>query len=326
MGVNAPREEQFARRALVGSVMLLGVGMCSQIAAAHMSAGSAALMVCVALAFTTMYAMYRRRSDRARVAEELSLTDPLTGLRNRRYVDQVIEMDVAASIRHHRDAADVAQSAVDADLVFLFLDLDHFKKINDTYGHAVGDRVLRSVAHVLRDVSRDCDIVARWGGEEFLIIGRFTDRVLAGVTAERLREVVENHVVVLDDGLHLSVTCSIGFAAFPFNPVDRYALSWDRVLQLADLAAYDAKRSGRNRWVGYASAGWVPVLGQRIALEEADRWVASGRLLRLTKDGYVEPAQPAAHADRSRLHLIPRVSAGSGSRPPRYPGSPVRAG
>ena len=234
------------------------------------------------LAMCAMFLLYRRRAERARQAEELSLTDPLTGLRNRRFLDQVIGMDVATSLRHHRDAAIVGLPATDADLVFLLLDIDHFKAVNDEFGHGVGDHVLSEIANVLRKIGRESDVVLRWGGEEFLIVARFTDRRLANATAERVRQAIEAHPLRLPNGGTVSVTCSIGFAAFPFEPARCEAMSWEQVLTLADLATYDAKRNGRNRWVGYTSAGFVPTAEELLSVEHTTALADGGRLIRMT--------------------------------------------
>ena len=135
-------------------------------------------------------------------------------------------------------------------LVFLLLDLDHFKSVNDTYGHAAGDAVLVQTAAVLRSVFRSSDHVVRWGGEEFLVVARFIDRGEAPALAEKIREGIATHEFRLEDGTVLERTCSIGFAAWPFSPEQPRAIGWEEIVDLADLGLYAAKRSGRNRWVG----------------------------------------------------------------------------
>ncbi|HEX7018682.1 MAG TPA: GGDEF domain-containing protein [Gemmatimonadaceae bacterium] len=247
------------------------------------------------VAMCAMFMLYRRRAERARQAEELSLSDPLTGLRNRRFLDQVIGMDVATSLRHHRDAAIMGLPATDADLVFLLLDIDHFKSVNDEFGHGVGDHVLREIANVLRKIGRESDAVLRWGGEEFLIVARFTDRRLASATAERVRQAIEMHPLRLPNGGTVSVTCSIGFAVFPFEPARCEALSWEHVLTLADLATYDAKRNGRNRWVGYVSAGTIPAVDELRSVQHTTALVDGGRMIRMTScatHAIEDPAEP----------------------------------
>jgi diguanylate cyclase (GGDEF)-like protein len=137
----------------------------------------------------------------------------------------------------------------DADLIFLMLDIDHFKAVNDAHGHAVGDQVLVQLGAVLRTTCRDSDVVIRWGGEEFLIVARFTDRNQAEITAERLRQAIERHTITLPNGQTVKVTCSIGYAAFPVNLAAPDAVSWEEVIAMADRAAYAAKGRGRNACV-----------------------------------------------------------------------------
>ena len=165
--------------------------------------------------------------------EEASLTDPLTGLRNRRFLEQNIAADLELASRGH------------GDLIVLLTDLDHFKSVNDTHGHAAGDAVLVALAALLRDTFRASDHVVRWGGEEFLIVIRFIDRLHAGDLAEKLRAAVEAHRFVLPGGTVLRRTCSIGYAAWPHE-----GLPFHRVIDLADEALYEAKRGGRNAAVG----------------------------------------------------------------------------
>lgn len=193
--------------------------------------------------------LYRRRVERTRLAESLSVTDTLTGLRNRRYLQQTIDMDVAASVRRWRSAVVKGMSVDDADLIFLMLDIDHFKAVNDAHGHAVGDQVLVQLGAVLRTTCRDSDVVIRWGGEEFLILARFTDRNQAEITAERLRQAIERHTITLPNGQTVRVTCSIGYAAFPVNLASPDSVNWEEVIAMADRAAYVAKSRGRNATV-----------------------------------------------------------------------------
>lgn len=180
--------------------------------------------------------------------EEASLTDPLTKLRNRRFLEQTIPGDVDLAVRRHEDGRPEG-----ADLVLLLLDLDHFKSVNDTHGHAAGDAVLVQTANVLRNVLRSSDHLVRWGGEEFLAVVRFVDRREAPELAEKIRAGIAAHPFELPDGTVLRRTCSIGFGAFPFLPERPRSIGWQEVVDLADLGLYTAKRNGRNRWVGVAA-------------------------------------------------------------------------
>ena len=210
---------------------------------------NAAIGVAVLLALLGLIS-YRRRVDHERIAQQLSITDPLTEAKNRRYVEQTIAADLAVSARRHLRAAQRGAVAEESDIVFLLLDLDHFKGVNDRFGHAAGDDVLRAVVQVLRDTCRQSDVIVRWGGEEFLVIGRFTDRALAAIHAQRLREAVEASAVRLPNGTLVQVTASIGYAAYPLLAHNPEANSWRQLIGLADLACYIAKESGRNRCAG----------------------------------------------------------------------------
>jgi len=210
--------------------------------------------------------------------EALSLTDSLTGLRNRRYLFQTVEAELAVALRAYRDAAEAGRPPEQADVVFYVLDLDDFKSVNDEYGHAAGDRILGQVARILEETSRASDVVIRWGGEEFLILSRRVDRAGAGAFAQRVCDAVRDHVFVADEGLTLRRTCSVGFAPFPFVPRDPRAVSWDQVVGLADQAAYVAKRGGRDAWVGVAANDSTPPEAVRSDAATLDLLVAEGVL------------------------------------------------
>ena len=185
--------------------------------------------------------------------EEVSLTDQLTGLRNRRFFLQHVEADIAMSLRLYDDPLREVESSGAApgrDLVFFMVDLDHFKEVNDRHGHAAGDAVLVQMQERLREVFRESDYLIRWGGEEFLVLARATHRDDAKVVAERIRKAVANRPFVLPDGAELAKTCSIGFACFPFVAAEPRLLSWSEVVELADQGLYLVKRSGRNAWAG----------------------------------------------------------------------------
>jgi diguanylate cyclase (GGDEF)-like protein len=181
-----------------------------------------------------------------------SLTDPLTGLRNRRYLGVCMPEDVAQVQRVHRDvvASRSERVLLNIDLVFLMVDIDHFKFVNDHYGHAAGDQVLQQVAEILRKASRDSDTVVRWGGEEFLVVARNAARRESGILAERIRAQMAEHVFLLEDGTTLHRTCSVGFTFFPFVPENPNFLPWEQVLDIADHCLFAAKRGGRDAWVG----------------------------------------------------------------------------
>lgn len=162
----------------------------------------------------------------------LANTDPLTGLANRRRFMAALETEIERARRYGRPFAVV------------FLDLDHFKRVNDTHGHAAGDEVLRTTGSVLRDVSRDIDLPARMGGEEMAVLLPETAADGAGALAERLRHGVARQRFTSPTGTSFSVTASLGVAVF--GPALEGA---EALLHAADEALYAAKEAGRNRVV-----------------------------------------------------------------------------
>ena len=161
---------------------------------------------------------------------ELSMTDTLTGIFNRLYFTKRFSYEYQRAIRY------------DIKLTCIMLDIDHFKKVNDTYGHQMGDEVLRGVSSVLRDGLRKVDLLARYGGEEIVIVLPETDIEHGLHVAERLRAAVESAEHELG-GKTVKVTCSMGVSAMPHHQ----SRDADDLLRMADKAMYEAKDSGRNR-------------------------------------------------------------------------------
>jgi two-component system cell cycle response regulator len=155
-----------------------------------------------------------------------AMIDGLTGLRNRSFLNQVLKEELAYAKRHGRP------------LSCIMLDVDHFKMINDTYGHGFGDKVLKGVAGMLQEVTRSEDVAYRYGGEEFVVFARETDASAAMLVAERLRAGVEAAKFSLDKAV-ISVTCSLGVA----DSCDE----GDDLMIRADRALYESKQNGRNR-------------------------------------------------------------------------------
>ncbi len=185
------------------------------------------------------------------VLEEASLTDPMTGLRNRRYFSATIESDVSQALRSHADGRD----SHTRDLVFYLIDADNFKDVNDRYGHDVGDRVLMEMARRLSSSIRHSDVLVRWGGEEFLIVSRYTDRAEAELLAQRVLSAVADTPFSLGgSGETIYRTCSLGWAAFPWFTDNLRAVNYEEVLTLADRGLHQAKQLGRNRAVGILPA------------------------------------------------------------------------
>ena len=163
--------------------------------------------------------------------KRLGLLDPLTGAYNRRYFEQRLAEECRRSARTGQP------------LSCLFLDLDHFKRINDTRGHAAGDAVLRAAAATIRGQLRDSDVLARYGGEEFVVLLVDTGTALAGEIAERIRRAVAASPVSLDRDPPVAVTLSAGVATAAGDA----ARDAEGLLRRADAALYRAKAAGRDR-------------------------------------------------------------------------------
>lgn len=185
--------------------------------------------------------------------EKASVTDPLTGLNNRRYLHQYIESEIAALDRYAAGQnEDESMPVVDIapGLSFMMIDLDGFKPINDTYGHHAGDLALKQVRDILQSCCRKSDTIVRWGGDEFVIVGRHASRLGAEKSAERIRIELAAHKYQVGGGHVTRLSASIGVTMFPFAPKKPRLLSWEQVATIADQAAYLAKNNGRNAWVG----------------------------------------------------------------------------
>lgn len=161
---------------------------------------------------------------------KLSLKDPLTGLANRRHFQNVMRREIDVATRSGEPA------------LLLMLDIDHFKKINDTYGHQAGDMVIQAIGRCLSGCVRPMDTVARYGGEEFAIILPSCHGSLGETVAERIREAVENLCITLGPQSSVKVTISIGGAYTPEWVRSTKAIWTER----ADLQLYRAKAQGRN--------------------------------------------------------------------------------
>ena len=178
-----------------------------------------------------------RLRDNVQQSMELAVTDALTGLYNRRYMES------------HADALVERAAARGKPLTVLIIDIDHFKAVNDTYGHDAGDDVLREFSDRLRSCIRGIDLACRYGGEEFVVVMPDTDLGIANKVAERIRRRIAAEAFPIDRGSrNVEVTISIGLAS-RIGPQDNSAL----IMKRADAALYLAKRNGRNRVVSDAA-------------------------------------------------------------------------
>ena len=177
--------------------------------------------------------------QRRREAEDISHLDPLTNLFNRRYFFTLVEYECKRDRRFLHDSS------------LLLLDLDHFKLVNDTFGHLAGDQVLQAIAQIIKSGIRQKDVHCRYGGEEFAILLPQTSIDTAIRVGQRLREILENHPIPTDKGL-VGVTMSIGVASRSGED----EISFDSLIEQADAALYAAKKAGRNQvWESAGEAG-----------------------------------------------------------------------
>lgn len=194
----------------------------------------------------------REVEERTEKLVEASFTDPLTGLRNRRFLFEQVTKDIALVKRRYQEIAAGKKVDEDFDLAFLMVDLDKFKPINDSFGHAAGDKMILCVRDVLLDVCRDSDYVIRWGGDEFLLVARHTHRYEVEELAERIRVKIRDTTFDLGNGIEVRTTASIGYGCFPFAPGEPTLVDWEQVLGVADAAMYEAKKF-RDAWFGFVS-------------------------------------------------------------------------
>jgi diguanylate cyclase (GGDEF)-like protein len=183
--------------------------------------------------------------------QEISFTDVLTGIWNRRYMEEILTAEAGQVLRNYQRARGSGIRKMDhRDLVFIMVDMDFFKEVNDVHGHPAGDRLLQLVAQRLSTVVRKSDVLVRWGGEEFLIMSRSTDPSGTPAFCSRVLEVISVEPFDLGHGISVKKTCSVGWAAYPWCRGEYEALCAEESIELADAALYRAKALGRNQGVG----------------------------------------------------------------------------
>ncbi|MCX6567798.1 MAG: diguanylate cyclase [Candidatus Aminicenantes bacterium] len=193
--------------------------------------------------------------DKTHELREMSLTDPLTGLRNRRFLTEILSPDIQTFLdfkKYVLSGRNGRRGRNDASSFGVFsLDIDHFKQINDRFGHEAGDRFLREFGQLLKDSIRSNDAVVRIGGEEFLVVLKNTDIAYLDVFALKILGKIADQAFAISEIEDRTIhkTCSVGYSAFPLveaNP-DRY--NFEQILMLTDQALYQAKIHGRNQAV-----------------------------------------------------------------------------
>jgi diguanylate cyclase (GGDEF)-like protein len=252
--------------------------------------------VVVAVLYRKLRATNRLLGDRNRELSFQSRRDPLTALYNRRYFQDYIGDADERGARDERRRAD--GRTIEA---LLLIDLDHFKEINDRYGHAAGDAVLVAVAQRLRETLRETDMIVRWGGEEFLVF-------VAATQAGRLDEIALRimHAIAaqpfLYHGVSIAATASVGYVPMPLPPREE-PLPWERAIGLADMALYLAKLHGRNR--GYGICELVDGENETLAAVERNLEAA-------LRDGLVDVH--VLSGDELALPTATTVAAGAATR------------
>jgi len=186
------------------------------------------------LKLVVLHAMERQKlleeAKEKEIYQELALLDGLTKIYNRRYFEEILRREGDRATRYPQKFS------------LLMIDIDDFKKYNDTYGHLAGDKVLKRIAHIIFYKTLTTDFAARFGGEEFALIVPQTDKKGASVIAARLLDLISNEDFILDDSTKTKVTVSIGVATFGDD-----ATAKEGLIQAADKALYQAKKLGKNR-------------------------------------------------------------------------------
>ena len=176
--------------------------------------------------------LYDELEAKEKEIREKAIRDPLTGVYNRITFDESLKQEIEEERRYK-----------DSIFSLIMFDIDHFKHVNDEYGHPAGDRVLQELAELVQKKVRKVDIFARWGGEEFIILAPRTDSKQAYQTAERLRKSIEEYNFISEE----NITCSFGAAQY------KQGESEENLLERVDQALYKAKKSGRNQTISAES-------------------------------------------------------------------------
>ncbi len=200
--------------------------------------------------------------------QEISFTDSLTGLWNRRYLEEILTAEAGQVLRNYERARGSGIRKMDhRDLVFIIVDMDFFKQVNDLHGHPAGDRLLQRVAERLTSVVRKSDVLVRWGGEEFLIMSRSADPSGTPAFCERILDIMASEAFDLGHGVRVRKTCSVGWAPFPWSRGAYEAICAEETIELADTALYRAKAGGRNQGIGILPGDGAVAAPHAITLE-----------------------------------------------------------
>jgi diguanylate cyclase (GGDEF)-like protein len=219
--------------------------------------------------------------------EEASQTDPLTALRNRRYMANQIPADLAYYDRQLQQGGHQGEA-----MVFALVDIDFFKAVNDNHGHRAGDRVLQQFAQVLSGLVRTGDYVVRWGGEEFLLVFRPMPMRNLSIIGDRIRAAVTGHEFDIGTGTPLKLTCSAGLSEYPLFRDHRTQLGWETMVELADQALYFVKSHGRDGWAAFRPTETTDIATLLQELQHGARTVIAEGRLQLLGTKAPSPALP----------------------------------
>ena len=258
------------------------------------------MMLMSALLWIKQHGLDKEIARSSQKLREDSYTDLLTGSKNRRYLSATIEADARRVVQGY-SAETNSFGKRNPDLVFYLIDCDYFKEVNDQYGHEAGDQLLVEIARQISSAIRHSDVLIRWGGDEFLVVSRYTNREEANILAERVLQAVGSEPSPLKGGKRLQCTCSIGWAVFPWFVREPEAVDYTEVLRLADCALYDAKKAGKNQAIGMLPTrevslpfGGAMTVGKEARLNEQ---LAARTLITLgPKPGAGDPAEKPATA------------------------------
>jgi len=219
-------------------------------------------------------------------------TDPLTGLVNRRYFNRAQELSEL-------------NNRVPETGLLVMLDIDFFKRVNDAYGHSAGDEVLCQFADLLQSTTREADLVARWGGEEFVMVC-YCPQGFERDLLSRVCEAIRGHSFTLGDGRRLSLTCSVGAIRYPLWPNDAFDRRFAELLEIADAALYAVKMNGRDGWAMLESDLTAPTTNLDAVLRPGQ---AIQKLQKLIDDQALTWAASRSDIDLSLADTITRLRA-----------------
>ncbi len=257
----------------VGSIILIGIVLLRLLFVMREAGGYARRLQRLN---TELQAIHDELNEKNARLESLATSDVLTEVLNHRSLVSTIDRELERAQRYQRSCA------------LLFLDIDHFKALNDGYGHQAGDTVLREIAGSVRAMLRSVDALGRWGGEEFVAILPETDGEAALVVAERIRAAISMHTFQVSSGVH--ITCSLGIAGFPGDGLER-----DRLVEVAGQALSAAKMLGRNQ---------VRMVTDPVVIAMETEMVMAGSRQEMTLSGTVDAltSMVEAHDNYTGLH------------------------